>query len=550
MNASSPRSVIRNPILPGFNPDPSIVRVGGDYYIATSTFEWYPGVQIHHSRDLVNWRLAARPLDRPSQLDLRGEPDSCGVWAPCLTHADGKFWLVYTDMKRKSGSFRDCHNYLVTAPAIDGPWSEPVFLNSSGFDPSLFHDDDGRKWLVNMLSDYRARPSRFAGIVIQEFDPAAGRLAGPVTTIFKGSRLGWTEGPHLYKRGGFYHLLVAEGGTGYEHAASMARSASLLGPYELHPDVAVVTSRYAPDASLQRSGHGDLVETAEGETYLVHLASRPLPGLRRSPLGRETAIQKCVWGEDGWLRLEGEKYTPMDRVAAPDLPSYPFPPEPERTDFMPGKLPMPFQWLRTPHPERLFSLSERPGFLRLYGRESVGSWYEQALVARRQTGFDYDAETEVMARPGNFMQMAGLIAYYNRSSYHYLALTWDDAAGVCLQVITCNGEWPTAATYLALEEPVAIAPDRPVGMRIETRGATLRFHWSQEGGPWRRIGPVLDASVLSDECGEGQNTRSPASFTGVGNFTGAFVGMAANDVSGLAMPADFSHFSYRNLSEG
>ena len=143
-------SKIVNPILPGFNADPSICRVGGDYYIATSTFEWYPGVQIHHSTDLVNWHLVKRPLDRASQLDMRGNPDSCGVWAPCLSYADGLFWLVYTDVKRLDGNFKDSHNYVVTASSIEGPWSDPAYVNSSGFDPSLFHDDDGRKWFLNM----------------------------------------------------------------------------------------------------------------------------------------------------------------------------------------------------------------------------------------------------------------------------------------------------------------------------------------------------------------------------------------------------------------
>ena len=169
--------MIRNPILPGFNPDPSIVRVGDDYYIATSTFEWYPGVQIHHSRDLVNWRLLTRPLRRPAQLDMLGDPDSCGVWAPCLTHSDGQFWLIFTDVKRygrttvggaSGASLRDFHNYLVTSPSIDGDWSDAVHLNSSGFDPSLFHDDDGRKWLVNQLWDHRPGRNRFNGIVLQE----------------------------------------------------------------------------------------------------------------------------------------------------------------------------------------------------------------------------------------------------------------------------------------------------------------------------------------------------------------------------------------------
>ena len=189
-------ATIRNPILRGFNPDPSIVRVGDDYFVATSTFEWFPGVQIHHSRDLVHWRLLTRPLTRASQLDLRGNPDSCGLWAPCLSYADGVFWLIYTDVKRygrtsiggpSGASLRDFHNFLVTSPRIDGEWSDPTFLNSSGFDPSLFHDEDGRKYLVNMLWDHRPGQNRFAGIVMQEYSVAERRLVGPRRNVFRGT---------------------------------------------------------------------------------------------------------------------------------------------------------------------------------------------------------------------------------------------------------------------------------------------------------------------------------------------------------------------------
>jgi xylan 1,4-beta-xylosidase len=192
--------MITNPILPGFNPDPSICRAGPDYYIATSTFEWYPGVQIHHSTDLVNWRLVSRPLTRASQLDMRGNPDSCGIWAPCLSWADGLFWLVYTDVKRLDGNFKDAHNYIVTAPDITGPWSDPVYVNSSGFDPSLFHDEDGRKWFLNMVWNHRTdsiggspKHPAFAGILAQEYDARAGKLIGEPVNIFAGSRTGWSR---------------------------------------------------------------------------------------------------------------------------------------------------------------------------------------------------------------------------------------------------------------------------------------------------------------------------------------------------------------------
>ncbi len=281
---------ITNPILRGFNPDPSIVRVGDDYYIATSTFEWYPGVQIHHSKDLVHWRLLTRPLRRASQLDMRGDPDSCGVWAPCLTHADGLFYLIYTDVKRygrasgggiANASLRDFHNFLVTAERMDGDWSEAVYLNSSGFDPSLFHDDDGRKYLVNMLWDHRPGQNRFAGIVLQEFASDEQKLIGPRRLIFQGTAIGFTEGPHLYKRGGYYHLLVAEGGTFWGHAVTMARSRNIDGPYELHPDTYVLTARDRPDCKLQRAGHASLMDTQDGDDlhglFVWQAVARPRP---------------------------------------------------------------------------------------------------------------------------------------------------------------------------------------------------------------------------------------------------------------------------------
>ncbi|MBV9882150.1 MAG: glycoside hydrolase family 43 protein, partial [Sphingomonadaceae bacterium] len=420
--------MMRNPILPGFNPDPSILRVGEDYYIATSTFEWFPGVQIHHSRDLEGWRLLTRPLRRASQLDLRGDPDSCGVWAPCLSHDGALFHLVYTDVKRygratvggaSGASLRDFHNYLVTAEAIDGDWSEPIHLNSSGFDPSLFHDADGRKWLLNMLWDHRPGRNRFAGIVAQEYDPAALALVGERKLIFEGTRLGFTEAPHLYRRGDYYYLLTAEGGTQWNHAVTMARSRDLLGPYELHPDTYILSSRGRPDAKLQRAGHADLVETPDGDTWLAYLCGRPLPNRGRCVLGRETALQKMRWDADGWLYTEdGEGIPVLDAEAAPSRV--------ERHEFDGPELPLDFQWLRTPYPERIFSLTARPGHLRLFGRETIGSPFTQALVARRQQAFCYSAATRLDFDPAHFQQAAGLVCYYNAAKFHYLHISHDE----------------------------------------------------------------------------------------------------------------------------
>jgi xylan 1,4-beta-xylosidase len=537
---------IVNPILPGFNPDPSIVRVGDDYYIATSTFEWFPGVQIHHSRDLVHWRLLRHPLRRPSQLNMLGDPDSCGVWAPCLTWSDGLFWLVFTDVKRygrttqagaSGASMRDFHNYVVTSPTIDGDWSDPVYLNASGFDPSLFHDDaihggDGRKYLTQMLWDHRPGQNRFAGIILQEYSPVERRLIGERKIIFRGTGIGFTEGPHIFRRGDYYYLLTAEGGTGWGHAATLVRSRNLAGPYELHPDRYVLTSRGHAEAPLQRAGHADLVETPAGETYMVHLCGRPLPGRGRCTLGRETAIQKMVWKEDGWLWHVTGTPLPEVTVPAPALDPHPRgePPGP-RVSFDRPELPLEFQWLRSPWPEELFSLTERPGSLRLYGRETIGSLFRQSLVARRQHAHEYSARTLIEFEPEHFQQMAGLVCYYNASKFHYLYLCRDEVHGKHLRVMSALPDQPSADAFT---DPIPIPQDGPLELRADVRLDSLRFAWRTPAENWNWLPQTFDASILSDE----------ATAPGLPNFTGAFVGMACQDLSGSGHPADFAWFEY------
>ncbi|MGD0015577.1 MAG: glycoside hydrolase family 43 protein [Bryobacteraceae bacterium] len=532
---------IRNPILPGFNPDPSILRVGDDYYIATSTFEWYPGVQIHHSRDLRHWRLLTRPLRRASQLNMLGNPDSCGIWAPCLSYADGLFYLVYTDVKRygqttqagsASASLRDFHNYLVTSERIDGEWSDPLYLNSSGFDPSLFHDDDGRKYLLNQLWDHRPGRNRFAGIVLQEYSVPDRKLIGGRHLIFRGTPLGFTEGPHLYKRDGFYYLLTAEGGTGWGHAVTLARSRELTGSYELHPDTYILTSRHRPDIELQRAGHADLVETQAGDTFMVHLCGRPLRNRGRCTLGREAAIQRMAWAADGWLRTADGQGLPYSEVAAPDLPEHPFPAGPVREDFDAAQLPAAFQWLRSPWPDALFSLTERPGHLRLYGRESVGSLFQQALVARRLQAHCASASTAVSFEPENFQQAAGLICYYNGSKFHYLQIAEDEIAGRHIRVMS---RVPDQVQSDAFTPPISVPRGVSIELRAEIDFERLRFGYRVPGQSWQWLPEQFDASILSDEAGP----------PGPPNFTGAFVGMCCQDMSGTLKPADFDYFEYR-----
>ncbi|MEP3256003.1 MAG: glycoside hydrolase 43 family protein, partial [Roseibium sp.] len=219
------------------------------------------------------------------------------------------------------------------------------------------------------------------------------------------------------------------------------------------------------------------------------------------------------------------------------LPPHPFEPEPDRHDFDEPDLPMAFQWLRSPRPERLFSLSERPGHLRLFGRESIGSYFEQALVARRQTDFNYVAETSVDFQPKTSQQTAGLIAYYGRYQFFQLAICQDETPGRCLTIMACPGDYPAGNLSFPLDAPVPLETDGPVRMKIEVKDLALRFFYTEGGADWRRIGPIFDASLLSDEAGKGEH----------GNFTGAFVGMQAMDGSGTGHPADFDFFTYTRM---
>jgi len=283
---------------------------------------------------------------------------------------------------------------------------------------------------MNQLWDHRPGKNRFGGVVVQEYDPAQQRLVGERRHVFAGTRAGLTEAPHIHKRDGWYYLLTAEGGTYYQHQATLARSRSLFGPYEVHPDNPIVTIGNRPEAVLQRAGQADWADTPSGETVIVFLCSRPPRNRGRSVLGRESAIARLRWAEDAWPRLVTELGSaPIVVLGMPALPPHPFPPTPARAEFDGPELPIDFQWLRTPHWQELFSLTERPGHLRLFGRNTIGSVFRQALVARRQQAFCYGARTVIEFEPRHHQQSAGLVCYYNAAKFYYLYVSHDDDFG-------------------------------------------------------------------------------------------------------------------------
>ncbi len=520
--------MIKNPILTGFHPDPSIVRVADDYYIAVSSFEWFPGVPIYHSKDLVNWELKTYALTRTSQLNMIGNLNSGGVWAPCLTYDDGLFYLIFTDVKSRKGAFKDTHNYLVTAEKIEGPWSEPIYLNSSGFDPSMFHDDDGKKYVVNMIWDHRKGKNPFGGIVLQEYSSEKKKLVGDIYRIFEGTNLGKTEAPHLYKKNGYYYLITAEGGTEYNHAVTMARAHFIMGPYEVDPTNPILTSDYTNRSMLQKAGHGSLVETPDGSWYMAHLCGRPVVQ-DKCILGRETALQKCYWTEDGWLRIEGGPYPKMD-VPTPHVPTPVQYQKQQRDDFDTEELALYWNALRRSFEEKWYTLSERKGFLRLYGQESMNSLHRQSMLMRRLEHMYVNVETVMEFHPTTFQQMAGLALYYDTEDYVYIRMTYDEQLGSCIGLVEMKyGKYDEL-----LAEDIAIDSQKPIYLRAEIRRHMTQFYFKQQEKEWIKIGEEIDIGHLSDD--DSDYVR----------FTGAFVGLAVQDLSGQQNYADFDYFLYES----
>lgn len=540
---------ISNPVLKGFYADPSIIRVGDTYYIANSTFEWFPGVQLHESKDLVHWNVLPAALSTTTLLDMRGNPASGGVWAPDLSYADGKFWLVYTDVKVVNGAFKDCTNYLTTASDIHGPWSDPIVLNGVGFDSSLFHDDDGRKYLVQQTWDHREYHHAFNGITCTEFDTATMSLKPQTARIlWHGDYVKLPEGPHLYRKDGLYYLFIAEGGTTYAHHEVVARSASLdAESFEGSPTNPFLTNFDTPRSYLQKQGHGALVDTPSGEWYYASLCGRPFHEPNESEvdprgwctLGRETSIQKVEWDSQGWPSVVGGHggtrfvEAPKDAIEtqAPVSNS-------QHDDFTDTVLGDSWNTLRVPFTQKMGTVGE--GRLILNGQGSLSNPFDLSLVARRWQAFNFDASVELSFDPRDYQAMAGLTNYYNDQNWSWVFITRDEKRGRVIEVAQNDrNKYTSFLRDAAIQVPDGV---ESVSLRTKVRTQTYGYEYSfDSGASWNEIPVSLDAKILSDDY---------VLQTYGGFFTGAFVGLAAVDYSGYGAQATFRHFDYLEQNGG
>ena len=538
--------MIKNPILPGFNPDPCICRKGDDYYLAVSTFEWFPGIPIYHSKDLKNWELYTHVLTDDETVDLKKLPSAKGIWAPCLTYCEEEdlFYVIYGVMNSMNARYFDVNNYLITATDIRGPWSEPVYLHSSGFDASILHDN-GKKYIVSLEWETREGYEKPGAICMVEYDPEKKGIIGYPKRIWNGGTdRGCIEAPHLYKRGEYYYIMCAEGGTGYNHCVTMGRSKEIWGPYAADPMNPIVTSvpgesnerhdpdhlkprYYNPDSILQKSGHGSVVDTQNGETYLVHLCARPFVPELRCTLGRETAIQKMIWTDDHWLRMANGGNLAEVLVEASNLPEVPVKQIPDFDDFNEEELGLQYYAPRI-MPQRFADLKARPGYVRIRGQESRTSLNQVSILARKLTSVYATVTTKMEFVPEVHQHSAGLILYYDNMNYINLRKYYSETLGQsALSIIHLeNGE---KTEFLNTRIPVS---DDPIYLRLTIEGRQSYFSWCYDGVNYQKIGRVFDTTRFSDE------------YCKYGEFTGTMVGITCADRVKHSHYADFDFFEY------
>lgn len=502
------QTTFSNPIITGMNPDPTICRVGDDYYLVTSTFEYFPGLPVYHSKDLVNWKMLGYALSRASNCPLIGANSGTGGnYAPTIRYNNGTFYIVCTNYggQGSQGAF------YVTATNPAGPWSDPHWVNNWGVDPSLLFEND---------SIYYVYPDASNNFLLATLNPATGQFHKAPKIIAQGTGAASQEGPHLYKIGSYYYLMSAEGGTGSEHMEVIQRSLSPWGPYQVSPTNPVITHKNAPSNPFQAIGHADLVQLPDDSWWLVCLGYRPKGGGYHH-LGRETFLAPVTWDAIGWPK-GGNNGIVEENITLPNLTPYPWSSDPVRDEFDNVELGLPWNFVRNPYAAD-WSLTERSGYLRLKGSQySFKEKNSPAFIGRRQAAFNMTASAKISFTPVAENEEAGLVVRGDDYNHYDLLIT------------TLGGERVVMLRKYLQDKVAGLnylkIPGGDITLHVSATDLQYKF-WAQESGkPAVLIGTALTKD-LSTEM--------------IGGFTGTYIGMyASGNGSANTNPADFDWFDY------
>jgi len=488
-----------NPIIPGFHSDPSVCRVGEDYYLITSTFEYFPGVPVFHSKDLVNWEQIGYCIHRPEQL-----PAGINTFAATIRYHEGVFYMITTNLAGRSG------NYYVTASNPAGPWSDPIWIKIGGIDPDLFFDDDGKVYVISSPFE------------LFEIDIKTGKLLTEGRKVWNGTGGRYAEGPHIYKKDGFYYLMAAEGGTEEAHSETIARSNNIWGPYTENPANPILAHANAAGQGIpiQGVGHADMIEAHDGSRWIVFHGYRNISDKTHHILGRETCLAPVTWPKNGWPVVNGNGTATVD-MTCPTLPLKPFSAKPERTDFDSDKPGLEWNYIQNPDLNN-YSLDARKGFLRLKGSaQTINTRSTSTFIGRRLEDFYFTAATRIEFDPKNENEEAGMILLNNGSHFDILIQNKDGKRVLVVKL--------QFGRTIYKSQEIALKPG-PVDLQIKGEKTTFTFSYRQGNEKFMDV-ETTDSKFLATET--------------VGFFTGVYVGLyATGNGKASVANADYDWFEY------
>ncbi len=495
-----PHSAItyHNPVIPGFYSDPSVCRVGDDYYLVTSTFEYFPGIPVFHSKDLVNWEQIGHCIDRREQL-----PWGINIFASTIRYNRGKFYMITTNTGRGG-------NFYLTADQPSGPWSDPVWIDVPGIDPDLFFDDDGKTYVIS------------SSFILYEINVATGEILTEGQKIWFGTGGRYAEGPHIYKKDGYYYLMAAEGGTEEAHSETIARSNTIRGPYTENPANPILYHANAAGQNhlIQGVGHADMIQAHDGSWWMV------FHGYRKSVsypvhhiLGRETCLAPVCWPKNGWPVVNGNG-TATVQMRCETLPLKAFPEKAARDEFIDSSLGWEWNFIQIPADKSSF-LELGDGVLKLTGLpQRIGETGSPAFVGRRLQHMDFAATTSLEFNPKNANEEAGLILINNGQHFDILVKRTGNKRILYVKLQFGSIVYSSKETELK---------DGPVQLQIKGDGATFTFSYSQGT-------ETIDIEKV--------NTRYLSTET-VGWFTGVYVGIYATGNGKKSQEeASYDYFEY------